>query len=268
MNSIEGVGSEFVVEVKLGIPKDIKQTSKPGSIFNFELLNALIVDDDIIICRHTKQVLSDMRVKAEYVVSGADAISAVRSKWEKKSNYDVILVDWKMPDMDGIETTKEIRKIVGPDVTIIIMTAYDWASIEVEAKQAGVNMLIAKPLFKSSLCSAFERLYCEKERLPIPDTAGEYDFTGKRILLVEDHALNIEVAKKLLNAKNLEVEVAENGLRAIESFAQNGDNYYNAILMDIQMPVMDGLTATKAIRQMRKTDAKTIPIIAMTANAF
>ncbi|MEG1479111.1 MAG: response regulator, partial [Clostridiales bacterium] len=177
------------------------------------------------------------------------------------------IVDWKMPDMDGIETTREIRKIVGSKVTIIIMTAYDWAAIEVEAKKAGVNMLISKPLFKSSLCSAFERIYsekdCEKEKI-----TQDFDFSGKKVLLVEDHLLNIEVAKKLLNAKKLTVEVAENGLQAIENFAQKEVGYYDAILMDIRMPVMDGLTAAKSIRHMRKSDAKTIPIIAMTANAF
>ncbi|MEG1878305.1 MAG: response regulator, partial [Pseudoflavonifractor sp.] len=183
-------------------------------------------------------------------------------------HYDIILVDWKMPDMDGIETTRQIRKIVGPKVTIIIMTAYDWAGIEIEAKQAGVNLLISKPLFKTSLSSAFQRIYSETGRGAEPAAAQVYDFSGKRVLLVEDHLLNIEVAKKMLGAKGLEVEVAENGLRAIETFAQKPEGYYDGILMDIRMPVMDGLTATRSIRQMRKPDAKTIPIIAMTANAF
>ncbi|MEG2159023.1 MAG: response regulator, partial [Clostridia bacterium] len=132
----------------------------------------------------------------------------------------------------------------------------------------GVNMLISKPLFKSSLSSAFEKIYSGKDNLSRSTSAVEYDFSGKRILLVEDHLLNIEVAKNLLNAKNLKVDVAENGLRAIEVFAQKEVGYYDAILMDIRMPIMDGITATKSIRQMLKSDAKTIPIIAMTANAF
>ncbi|MEG2377819.1 MAG: response regulator, partial [Clostridia bacterium] len=140
--------------------------------------------------------------------------------------------------------------------------------IEGEAKKAGVNMLISKPLFKSSLFSAFEKIYSGKDHKMDLIDVPSYDFSGKRVLLVEDHLLNIEVAKKLLNDKHLEVEVAENGLQAIEIFAQKGDGYYDAILMDIRMPVMDGLTAAKSIRQMRKSDAKTIPIIAMTANAF
>lgn len=268
VNSIEGVGSEFVVEVKLGVSEETRKAVKLRANMQIGNLKALIVDDDIIICQHTKQILLDMSMQAEYVVSGAKAVEAVREKWHRKERYDIILVDWKMPDMDGIQTTRKIRKVVGSEVTIIIMTAYDWVSIETEAKQAGVNMLIAKPLFKSSLCSAFEKIYSEKDSIQKPQQPKEYDFSGKRVLLVEDHLLNIEVAKKLLNAKNLEVEIAENGLQAIEAFAQNENSYYDLILMDIRMPVMDGITATKAIRQMRKSDAKTIPIIAMTANAF
>ncbi|MEG2929203.1 MAG: response regulator [Oscillospiraceae bacterium] len=268
VNSIEGVGSEFTVEVKLGICESKKAPIAASSTLPLEHLKALIVDDDIVICQHTQQVLLDMRLKAEYVVSGAQAVAAVGKKWAAKEFYDIILVDWKMPDMDGIETARQIRKIVGAKVTIIIMTAYDWASIEMEAKLAGVNMLISKPLFKSSLFSAFEKIYNENEQLASSSTQDDFDFSGKRVLLVEDHLLNIEIAKKLLNAKNLEVEVAENGLLAIETFAQKPDGYYDAILMDIRMPVMDGVTAAKSIRQMRKSDAKTIPIIAMTANAF
>ncbi|MEG0797873.1 MAG: response regulator [Acidaminococcaceae bacterium] len=268
VNSIEGVGSEFAVTVKLGISEASKRAVKAKNNVRLENLRALIVDDDIIICQHTKQVLADMRMQAEYVISGAKAVEVVEEKWEKRECYDIILVDWKMPDMDGIATTRAIRKIVGPEVTIIIMTAYDWAAIEVEAKQAGVNMLISKPLFKASLCSTFEKLYTAKQQGLAPMAAKELDFSGKRVLLVEDHLLNIEVAKKLLLKKNLQVEVAENGLQAIENFAQHETGYYDAILMDIRMPVMDGLTAARSIRQLRKADATTIPIIAMTANAF
>ncbi|MEG1569037.1 MAG: response regulator, partial [Oscillospiraceae bacterium] len=266
VTSIEGVGSEFVIEIKLGVTSTMRQGAKPE--MHFDKLKALIVDDDIIICRHTKQILQDMSMQAEYAVSGANAISAVKEKWGKQEYYDIILVDWKMPDMDGIETTRAIRKIVGPDVTIIIMTAYDWAVIETEAKQAGVNLLLTKPLFKSSLCSAFEKIYSEKGKEKAALAPVEYDFSGKRVLLVEDHLLNIEVAKKMLTGKNFQVDVAENGFRAIETFAQASEGYYDLILMDIRMPVMDGITAAKSIRQMRKADAKAVPIIAMTANAF
>ncbi|MEG1396413.1 MAG: response regulator, partial [Oscillospiraceae bacterium] len=268
INSIENVGSEFIVEVKLGISEESRRREQLHLRVPLQSLKALIVDDDIVICQHTQKVLTDMSLTAEYAISGAKAVETVREKWARKAFYDLILVDWKMPDMDGIETTREIRKIVGPDVTIIIMTAYDWAAIEVEAKQAGVNMLISKPLFKTSLCSVFETLYGREQEKKQLIPHHDYDFTGKRILLVEDHLLNVEVAKKMLNVKHMEVEVAENGLRALEDFAQQNAGYYDAILMDIRMPVMDGLTAAKSIRQMHKADAKTIPIIAMTANAF
>ncbi|MEG1694929.1 MAG: response regulator [Eubacterium sp.] len=268
VNSIEGIGSEFTVEVKLGISEERKKETNFKTQINLKMLKALIVDDDVTICQYTEKMLMDMGMKAEWVDSGRKAIDIVCQKWNRKECYDVILLDWKMPDMDGIETAKKIREIVGPEVTIIIMTAYDWITIEREAKMAGVNILISKPLFRDSLSSAFEKIYNKKDCVIKQETINEYDFTGKKVLLVEDHMLNIEVAKGLLNAKNMQIEVAENGLRAIEIFAQKDEGYYDAILMDIRMPVMDGLTAARSIRQMRKKDAKTVPIIAMTASAF
>ncbi|UDN61337.1 PAS domain-containing hybrid sensor histidine kinase/response regulator [Clostridioides sp. ES-W-0016-02] len=268
VNSIEGVGSEFVIELKLGVSEESHKKSIKKSQVHFNKMKALIVDDDIIICRHTEQILEDMGLKADYVDSGMSAIKRVQELWNKDVYYDIILVDWKMPNMDGIETTRALRKIVGQNVTIIIMTAYDWLSIEKEAKSAGVNMLISKPLFRDSISSAFEKIYMKKDEEIVPPNECVYDFTGKRVLLVEDHMLNIEVAKRLLNSKNLEVDVAENGLLGIEAFASAPAGYYDAILMDIRMPVMDGLLAAKSIRQMRKKNAATIPIIAMTANAF
>lgn len=269
VTSIPDIGTEFTVEVELGISQKKKKISKIVTELNFSTMSALIVDDDVMICQHTEHILKDMGMKAQWVDSGFKAIEMVRDKWAKKDYYNVIFVDWKMPDMDGIETTRQIRQIVGPDVTIIIITAYDWTSIEQEAKMAGANMLISKPLFKSSLSSTFEKIYGEKQEKTTPQIQDtEYDFTGRRVLLVEDHMLNIEVAKRLLNIKNMEVEVAENGLKAIESFLTHPNGHFDAILMDIRMPVMDGITATKSIRQLSHTYSKTIPIIAMTANAF
>lgn len=271
VNSIQGVGTEFNVEVTLSLTKESRSiTSKTQT--NWSSISALIVDDEIMICEQTKRILAEMGTNAEWVDSGYKAVELVDKKWKNNQFYDLILVDWKMPDLDGIETARRIRRIVGPDVTIIIMTAYDWIAIEAEAKQAGVNLLISKPLFKSSICSAFEKVYQQKER-DKQDKNREiekigYDFTGRRVLLVEDHLLNIEVAKQLLMIKGIEVEVAENGLIAIEAFATAPVGHFDAILMDIRMPVMDGLTATKSIRQLRKESARTIPIIAMSANAF
>ncbi len=268
VHSIEGVGSEFTVTVKLGVTEETKQLNRSKSAIPFEKLSSLFVDDDILVCQHTVKIMRDINIQAEWVTSGAEAIDRVLAKRKAKDDYDVIFIDWKMPDMDGIQTAKEIRKIVGPDITIIIITAYDWLGIEKEAKKAGVNMLISKPLFKDSLLSTFEKIYCEKEPVNNSFKVENIDFSGKRALLVEDQLLNAEIAKKLLNSKNMNVELAENGLIALEMFAQMPPDYYDVILMDIRMPVMDGLTATRSIRQMKNISAKTIPIIAMSANAF
>ena len=268
VNSIEGIGTEFLVELSLGLCTDTVYRVRNQWGMNWKNLSALIVDDEILICEQTQHILTEMGTKADWVDSGSKAVAMVETKWARGELYDIVLIDWKMPEMDGIETTRRIRRIVGPDVTIIIMTAYDWASIEAEAKNAGVNLLISKPLFKTSLCSAFEKIYLHKEQEQQAATPREYDFTGHRVLLVEDHMLNVEVAKRLLSAKGCEVEVAENGLAAIETFTLAELGYFDAILMDIRMPVMDGLTATRSIRQLKKKTAKTIPIIAMSANAF
>lgn len=209
-----------------------------------------------------------MGVKAEWVDSGIKAIERVKELYNNKKYFDMILIDWKMPELNGIETARQIREIVGPDVTIIIMTAYDWASIEHEAKLAGVNMLMSKPMFKSSLISAFSKAMGEKEEKSQQAKTLEYDFSGKHILLVEDNMINTEVAVMLLKSKGFSVDTAENGLRAIEIFNKSQNGYYDAILMDIRMPIMDGLTAASNIRHLSNGDAKTIPIIAMTANAF
>jgi signal transduction histidine kinase/DNA-binding response OmpR family regulator/PAS domain-containing protein len=268
VNSIEGIGSEFTVEIALGLCEETREKMKKAVGLQFDKMYALVVDDEIIICQNTKELLTDMGIKAEWADSGKKAVDLVQLKWNANKPYDIILIDWKMPEMDGIETTRQIRKIVGPDVTIIIMTAYDWMSIEQEARAAGVNMLISKPLFKSSLISAFEKIYSQREQKISENITVEYNFKGKRALLVEDHIMNVEVAKRLLESKGMEVEVAENGLVAIETFATAPLGHFDVILMDIRMPVMDGLTAAKSIRQLKKKTAKTIPIIAMSANAF
>lgn len=266
VNSIVGVGTEFTVIVPLTVCDE--ENVHYSKDIPFDKLNALIVDDEILICEQVQTLLTDMGIKAEWVDTGRKAIELVKAKWKSKKAYDIIFVDWKMPEMDGIEIARNIRALVGPDVTIIIITAYEWVEIEKEAKAAGVNMLITKPLFKSSLISTFEKIFSKKEVAKATPKHTTYDFSYKRILLVEDHILNVEVARRLLQAKGMEVEVAENGLIAIEAFASQPIGYFDAILMDIRMPVMDGLTATRSIRQLRKANAKTIPIIAMSANAF
>ncbi|MDD3277576.1 MAG: response regulator [Lachnospiraceae bacterium] len=268
VRSIKDVGSEFTVDVKLGITEETKTRYARKQHHDFAELKALIVDDDVIVCEQAAITLKEIGVKSEWVDSGKKAVGRVKEKWDKKEYYDLVLIDWKMPEMDGIETARQIRRIVGPDVTIIIMTAYDWAAIEHEAKLAGVNLLMSKPMFKSSLISAFERAFYEKQEKKEWEVKDDFDFKGKRVLLVEDHPLNVEVAKKLLEGKGFMVEHAENGVRAVEMYAKTPAGYYDAILMDIRMPQMDGLQAANAIRHMSKETSGVIPIIAMTANAF
>ena len=269
VRSIKGIGSEFTVDVKLGITEEEKlRHNQKKHAAHFTHLKTLVVDDDVAVCESTVATLKEMGVTAEWVDSGRKAVDRVKDLWDNKKYYDMILIDWKMPGMDGIETAKKIRGIVGPEVTIIIMTAYDWASIEHEAKLAGVNLLMSKPMFKSTLVSAFTKALGEKEEDTAQQDIVNYRFSGKRVLLVEDNQINTEVAKMLLEDRGFAVDTAENGLRAMEVFSKSEDGYYDAILMDIRMPLMDGLTAAANIRHLSNKDARTIPIIAMTANAF
>ena len=269
VHSIKGVGTEFTVDVKLGITEEEKLRHRKKKLdCNFSHLKTLVVDDDVAVCEGAMVTLQEMGVTAEWVDSGRKAVHLVQELWREHKYYDMILIDWKMPEMDGIETARQIRGIVGLDVTIIIMTAYDWSAIEHEARLAGVNLLMSKPMFKSSLISAFTKALGMKEEQEQQTELINYDFTGKRVLLVEDNPLNTEVAKMLLENRGFTVDTAENGLRALEAFSKSGKGYYDAILMDIRMPLMDGLTATISIRHLSNEDAATIPIIAMTANAF
>jgi len=264
VRSISGIGSEFTVDIPLTI--DEENTAPPVFDTHFEKMHTLIVDDDLVVCEQTSNVLQDIGMSGEWVTTGAEAVQRVRENFGRAFFYDFILVDWMMPDMDGIETTRQIRKIVGPDVTIIIITAYDWEAIEVEARAAGANMLISKPLLRSTLVSAFEKARgqsTEKESAEI-----QYDFSGRKILLAEDNAINAEIARVLLEEKHCTVDLAQNGLKALEMFTGSKAGTYAAILMDIRMPLMDGLQTAVNIRHWGREDARTIPIIAMTANAF
>ncbi|MCD2491591.1 response regulator [Lacrimispora sp. NSJ-141] len=269
VRSIKGIGTEFAVDVRLGITEEEKlRHNQKKQNYNFSQLKTLVVDDDVAVCESAVATLHEMGITAQWVDSGRKAVERVREMWVAGNHYDMILIDWKMPEMDGIETARRVRAIVGPEVTIIIMTAYDWIAIEQEAKLAGVNLLMSKPMFKSSLVSAFSKALGIQQEHQRKEEPVDYDFTGKRILLVEDNALNTEVAKMLLEDKGFTVDTAENGLRAMELFNKSQEGFYDAILMDIRMPLMDGLTAAGNIRHLSNADSGTVPIIAMTANAF
>ncbi len=268
VHSVKNVGSVFTIDVQLGVSEGSQQYLELLASMNLARLNTLVVDDDVVVCQSTVKTLASMGMEAEWVDSGARAVERVQEMHEKKRDYDTIFIDWKMPDMDGIETTRRIRKIVGPDVTIIIITAYDWRAIEALAVQAGADMFMEKPLFQSSIVKAFERVFRVHAAKVELKPAAVCDFTGKRVLLAEDHPLNVEVAKRMLEKVGAEVVVVNNGLEALETFATAPDDFFDLILMDIRMPVMDGLAATKNIRNLRKKGSRDIPIVAMTANAF
>lgn len=268
VHSIEGVGSEFCVDVKLGLTEE-SYRRKNFDILKLRDLKTLIVDDDIVTCEHASLIMSDLGLQAEYVTSGASAVLEIEKGIREMKPYDIVLVDLKMPDMDGIQTAKAIRRLVGAETLVVVMTAYEWKEIEADARRAGVDFFITKPLFRSELVDLFEKINDFSEAVYEPETAkGGIQFAGERILLVEDNELNLEVAASLLEMKGLTIESACNGLQALEKFCSTPVGYYDAVLMDIRMPVMDGLEAARNIRLFDKSDAQTIPIIAMTANAF
>lgn len=227
----------------------------------------LIVDDDEQLCKSTAASLEEIGIHAEWTLSGAEAIKMAQERNAQNRNYHVILLDWKIPGMDGIETARQLRRTIGNQVPILLISAYDWSDIEEEARQAGISGFIAKPLFKSTLYHGLSRLV-QKEKVHEKVQEEIPDFTGVRILLAEDNEINWEVANELLSAQGFQLDWAENGQECLEKFQQSVPGTYQAILMDIRMPVLDGYGASLAIRKLERQDAKKIPIIAMTADAF
>ena len=267
VHSKQGQGSEFIVTVPLGLAEDDEERENLRKSQNLLTgLKVLVVDDDALVGEQASVIMRGIGAECRWVESGFMAVEAVREALKQRFHYDVALIDWKMPDMDGVETTRRLRKLVGPETTIIIITAYDWSAIEAEAREAGADAFIAKPLFPSTLCKTFASLYADRRQAVSDDQVALP--AGSRLLLVEDNALNLEIAKSLLEMHGLTVDTAENGLEAVRTFEKAEEGRYQAILMDIRMPIMDGLDATRAIRALTRPDAVSVPIIAMTANAF
>lgn len=265
VESQEGAGTTFMVDLPFGVSKVDKKTAA-----EMEEMRVLVVDDDNDTCEHAAVLLKGMGVNVDWALNGFEAIEKVRSACEDDGRcYDVCFIDWCMPELDGIETARRMRRYVGPDVLIIIISAYDWSGIEEQAKAAGVNAFIAKPFFASNLYNTLLTV-SRKPELGFSAVGNKetYDFGGKKVLLVEDNELNMEIASELLKFVNLQVEHAENGKVAVDIFRNSKEKEYALIFMDIQMPLMNGYDAARCIRSSEHPVAGTIPIIAMTANAF
>ena len=261
-----GVGSRFIVTMYLKL-----QDATEVRYDKFVDLDVLVADDDELSLESCCGMLNDFGMKAEGVSTGTEAVEHVVLHHQQKRDYFACIIDWKMPDMDGIATTKAIRKAVGGDVPIIIISAYDWSDIEMEARAAGANAFISKPLFRSRLAKTFNALVGEEENTEpaVPLVAlGEMDLAGRRALLVEDNELNAEIAAEILGMTGITVEYAADGTEAVDMVTECPNGYYDIIFMDIQMPKMNGYDAARAIRALNRNYCKQVPIVAMTANAF
>lgn len=260
-------GTTFTVTLHLQLQK------KEDEVFNFSALHelrSLIVDDDRDVCENTSRLLEEIGMKSEWVLTGKEAIDKTIVAHQINQDYHSVIIDWKMPNMDGLETTRRIRSIIGDETPIIILTAYDWTEIEEEAKKAGVNAFLAKPLFKSRLYKVMHDIIIEEQSaLEIIQKEETNNSFQSRVLLVEDNALNMEIAQELLQYSGCLVEKAWDGSEAVEILKNSPNEYYNIIFMDIQMPNMNGYDATKQIRELEQSQGYThTPIIAMSANAF
>lgn len=266
VKSKPGNGTIFTVELPF---EDSNIELQPPCEDFLESLDILVADDDKDICEHTTLLLQKMGIHAEWVLSGEEAVMQVVLAQESGRGFDVCFIDWKMPHMDGVETARKIREKVGPDTPIIIISAYDWTDIEEEARAAGVNAFIAKPVFQSSIYNVLVKVTNGAYgTMGTKSDSKNRSLEGMRLLLAEDNELNKEIAVTLLEMKGAIVEYAENGQKAVEYFLRMDPGYFDAILMDVQMPVMDGCEAARQIRACGRQDARYIPIIATTANAF
>lgn len=255
-----GKGTEFhvILDLERATASEIDMVLPPWKM--------LVVDDDETLCRTAVDALESIGIQADWTLSGKKALTMVAKHHQSRDDYQIVMLDWKLPGMDGLYVAKQIRRIVGEEMPIILISAYDWSDFEADAKEAGINGFIAKPLFKSTLFYGLKKYMDIEENPDMPDDYA--DFSGKHVLVAEDNDLNWEILQALLSDIGMEVEWAENGKICLEKFQASAPGYYDVILMDVRMPVMNGYEATKGIRASSHPDAGTIPIIAMTADAF
>ena len=266
VQTAQGKGSEFIIRVPLRVQAEHRPVEK---IAELEGLKALVVDDDFNTCDSVTKMLVKVGMRAEWTLSGKEAVLRARQSIEMSDVYHAYIIDWRLPDMNGIEVTRQIRSL-NDDTPIIILTAYDWSDIEVEAKAAGVTAFCSKPMFMSdlreTLMSALGQKLTDASQEILPEKNA--DFKDRHILLVEDNELNREIAQEILREYGFRVDTAENGEVAVEKVSTAAPGSYDLVLMDVQMPVMDGYTATRKIRALDDPARAKLPILAMTANAF
>ena len=265
VESAPNKGTKITVTVYLKLQENEKEQEK-----EWVDLPVLVVDDDKTCCESTVATLREIGIAGEWVLTGKEAVERCYARHETNSDYFAVILDWKMPEMDGIATARKIRERVGEEVTIIILTSFDFSEIEEEARAAGVNAFMAKPLFRSRLTATLRQFTSGKKEKNARNYLEEFakeNYAGKRILLVEDNALNREIATEILSMTGVTVDTAENGKIAVEKVMEAPEKWYDLIFMDIQMPIMNGYEATAAIRAFAGSRGK-VPIIAMTANAF
>ena len=265
VDSEKGKGTTITVVVTLMDAKDRGADAEDHPI-NPHDMAVLVIDDDPVACEHAKLVLEKSGIAAETAASGAEALEMVKLRHARMAPYNLILVDLKMPEMDGVETTRNIRELIGNESAIIILTAYRWDDVLEEATKAGVDSFIAKPLFADNVLEEFDSAV--KRKGIAAKQKKKVCLEGRRVLLAEDMEINAEIMKMVLKMRKIEADLATNGRITLEKFSEHPEGYYDAILMDMRMPEMDGLEATRRIRQLDRPDAKSIPIIALTANAF
>ena len=267
VESVYGEGSRFTVNIYLKL-----QSQSDINYDSFVDLRVLVADDDPVCCESTCAILNDMEMNSEWVLSGKAAVDRVKARQEQGRDFFAVIVDWKLPDQGGVETTRQIRQLAGPDVPIIIFSAYDWTCIEQDAREAGATSFIGKPLFRTKLVKLFNALVNHQsgdEGMGDPlQRLEKMGLEGRRILLAEDMEINAEIATDFLEMTGAQVDWARDGAQAVEKLAASPDDYYALIFMDMQMPNMNGCEAARAIRAMERPYAKRIPIVAMTANAF
>lgn len=257
-----GKGTEFHVTLDLE-KADIKKEN-----MKLPPWRMLVVDNNEELCQSAVCSLKEIGIDAQWVTDGKTAVEMAKKYHEEQNPFEIVLLDWKMPDMDGLHTAREMRKHLGEEVPILIISAYDWSEIEEEAAEVGIQGFIAKPLFKSNLFLGLKHhMLDESEKEEKEESDLHNSFLGKKILLAEDNDLNWEIAEDLLSEAGFELERAENGKMCVEKFEQSAHGYYDVVLMDIRMPIMNGYDAAQAIRASARPDAK-LPIIAMTADAF